>query len=68
MIYTCDSIITQLGLHYTHIFSYTWLYVHEGFNSLSLGMLVPNSWDRQGRLASKETVNGLENNLTISFP
>ena len=31
-------------------------------------MLVPNSRDRQGKLASKETKNGSENNLTITFP
>ena len=33
-------------------------------------MLVPNSRDRQGKqtMASKETENGLENNLIRTFP
>ena len=60
--------MTQLDLHYTHILAIHGYMYMKVFNSLSLRMLVPNSWDQQGRLASKETVNGLENNLTISFP
>ena len=35
---------------------------------ISLGTLVPNSRDRQGKsMASEETENSSENNLTITF-
>ena len=62
------ALMTEVGRDYTFCFIKTYIYIYIYiyiYVYISLGTLVPNSRDRQGKLWLP---NVLENNLTITCP